>query len=65
MAIHTNPPLPRPEGGPWSIRDASRHLGVSERHLARMIALKSISSFQIGRRRFIADAELRRLASGS
>jgi hypothetical protein len=52
----------RQPGAPWSLRDASEYLQVSPRHLARLVASEAIKSFKIGRRVFIADAELRRVA---
>ena len=36
-----------------SIREAAENLGVSERHIARLIAQKVLPSFMLGRRRLI------------
>jgi hypothetical protein len=52
----------RPNGAPWSLRDAAAFLGVSPRHLARLIETTAVKSFKIGRRVFISDAELRWVA---
>ena len=54
----------REPGAPWGILDAARFLGVSERHLVRLIHDGEVVSFQLGRRRLIADAEVRRVAEG-
>ncbi|WP_020470482.1 excisionase family DNA-binding protein [Zavarzinella formosa] len=51
-------------GSPWSVRDAAKYLGISERHLIRLIDDSKVSSFMLGRRRLIADAELHRVAEG-
>jgi hypothetical protein len=52
------------EGAPWNFQDAARYLGISERHLANLADRKEVATFRLGRRRFVADAELRRLAEG-
>jgi excisionase family DNA binding protein len=52
----------RPAGAPWTIRDAAAYLGVSARHLARLIEMDRIRAIRIGRRVMISDAELRRVA---
>jgi excisionase family DNA binding protein len=54
--------MSRPAGAPWSLRDAAEFIGVSPRHVARLIDSGAVKSFRIGRRVFIADAELRRVA---
>lgn len=51
-------------GSPWSIREAANFLTVSERHLLRLIEDGKMASFKLGRRRLIADAEVRRVAEG-
>ena len=38
-------------GAPWSVRDAANFLGVSARHLARLIDEGKIASIMLGRRR--------------
>lgn len=53
----------RPNGAPWSLRDAAEFLGVSPRHLARLLDTGAVTSFKIGRRVFVADTELRRIAA--
>lgn len=53
----------RPGGAAWPLPDAARFLGVSERHVARLISAGSIQSFKIGRRRLIPDAEVKRVAT--
>ena len=54
----------RQTGAPWSVRDAAKFLGISERHLIRLIEDAKVGSFLLGRRRLIADAEVRRVAEG-
>ena len=54
----------RQAGAPWSVRDAAKFLGISERHLIRLIEDAKVGSFLLGRRRLIADAEVRRVAEG-
>jgi hypothetical protein len=49
-------------GAPWSFADASHYLQISDRHLGRLADDAKVKSFRLGRRRFIPDAELRRLA---
>ena len=58
------PTPPRQTGAPWSLRDAAEFLTVSERHLVRLIEDGNVVSFKLGRRRLIADAEVRRVAEG-
>ncbi|HKB04038.1 MAG TPA: helix-turn-helix domain-containing protein [Gemmataceae bacterium] len=53
----------RPAGAPWSMADAAAFLGISLRFLAKLADEGKIRSFHLGRRRLIADAELRRAAS--
>lgn len=53
---------PRPPGSPWSIPEAARFLGVSERHLYRLIDADKVKSVRLGRRRLIPAAEVERLA---
>ena len=53
----------RPHGAPWSLRDAAEFIGVSPRHLARLLNTGAIKSFKIGRRVLLADVELRRIAA--
>ena len=53
----------RTHGGPWSIPDAAEFLGVSERHLYRLLDANKVRSVRIGRRRLIPDAEVQRLAA--
>lgn len=63
--IFEEPSSPRrQEGAPWSIRDAAEYLGVSDRHLIRLIDDGKVKSFKLGRRRLIADSELRRISEG-
>jgi excisionase family DNA binding protein len=60
------PALPpeHPPGAPWSIADAASFLGVSDRHLHRLIDQDAVKTIRLGRRRLIPDAEVARLASG-
>jgi excisionase family DNA binding protein len=53
-----------PSGKPWTIRDASKHLGVSDAHLRRLIKNGEIRGMKLGWRRLIPDDEVRRLAAG-
>lgn len=55
--------ITREPGAPWSIHDAVRYLGISQRHLRRLVNKRSIGSFRLGRRVMIPDAELRRIAA--
>lgn len=55
--------VPRPTGSPWPLIDAARFLGVSHRHLVRLIDAEKVKSIRFGRRVLIADAELQRIAS--
>jgi hypothetical protein len=52
----------RPEGAPWSLRDAAHFWGVSERHVAGLAAAGKIKTIRIGCRRLVPDAEVRRVA---
>ena len=63
MPIPTDRPIPRsPAGPPLSIRDAARFLGISERHLHRLLDANKVRSVRIGRRRLIPAGEVGRLA---
>ena len=53
----------RPAGAPWPLSDAARYLGVSHRHLVRLIDSGHVRPIRLGRRVLIADAELHRVAS--
>ena len=65
MSFSINPKASeRLPGAPWSVRDAAKFLGISERHLIRLIEDAKVGSFLLGRRRLIADAEVRRVAEG-
>lgn len=66
MAVDSIDPkvIQRQSGSPWSVRDAAKFLGISERHLVRLINDAKVSSFMLGRRRFVSDVELRRVAEG-
>jgi excisionase family DNA binding protein len=52
----------RPDGAPWSLRDAASFLGVSERHAAGLAAAGKIRTIKIGARRLVPDDEVRRVA---
>jgi excisionase family DNA binding protein len=52
----------RPPGAPWSIANAATFLGVSPRHLHRLLASSKVKSVRIGRRRLIPASEVERLA---
>jgi excisionase family DNA binding protein len=47
-----------------SIREAAENLGVSERHIARLIARKVLPSFMLGRRRLIRLTALQAFLEG-
>jgi len=53
----------RQAGSPWPLPEAARFLGVSHRHLVRLIDAEKVKTIRFGRRVLIADAEIRRLAS--
>jgi excisionase family DNA binding protein len=52
----------RPPGAPWPLDQAAGFLGVSKRHLHRLIDCRKAKALRIGRRVLLADAEVRRLA---
>lgn len=49
-------------GAPWSVLAAARHLGISDKHLRRLVDAGAVRVIRFGRRVFVPDAELRRLA---
>jgi AraC-like DNA-binding protein len=49
-------------GAPWALIDAANHLGISVRHLHRLIEAQKVQSFKLGRRRMLADREVQRIA---
>jgi excisionase family DNA binding protein len=53
----------RQAGSPWPLSDAAKYLGVSHRHLVRLIDAGKVKSIRLGRRVLIADAELQRVAN--
>lgn len=46
------------EPGALSLEEVARTLGVSQRHVARLIARKELPSLRIGRRRLVRDESL-------
>lgn len=56
------PPPPVESGSPWSIPDAAEFLGISPRHLYRLLDANKVKSVRLGRRRLIPDHEVQRLA---
>lgn len=50
-------------GAPWSLPDAAKYIGISIRHLHRLIDAEKIRSITIGRRRMIVDAEVVRVTT--
>jgi excisionase family DNA binding protein len=52
----------RPQGAPWSITEAATFLGISPRHLHRLLDAGKLKSVRLGRRRLIPAAEVERLA---
>jgi excisionase family DNA binding protein len=57
------PPPNHPAGSPWPIPDAAAFLGISPRHLHRLIDAHKVKSIVLGRRRLVPDSELRRIAA--
>lgn len=55
----------RQAGSPWPVADAAKFLHISARHLIRLMGEGKVTSFTLGRRRLIADAEVARIASGN
>ncbi len=49
-------------GSPWPILSAARHLGISDKHLRRLIDAGLVRVIHFGRRVFVPDSEMRRLA---
>lgn len=52
----------REPGSPWPLDHAAAFLGISKRHLIRLIDDGKARALRLGRRVLVADAELRRLA---
>lgn len=66
MTTRTSQPVPdapHTPGAPWSLPEAAKFLKVSPRHLHRLLDRKQVRSVRLGRRRFIPDAEVQRLAN--
>lgn len=62
----TPAPAPAPDrepGSPWPLDLAAEFLAISKRHLMRLVDDGKVRSIKIGSRRFIPDAEVRRVAS--
>jgi hypothetical protein len=51
-----------PPGAPWSVADAASFLGISARHLNRLLRGSRVLGDRIGRRVLLPDSEVRRLA---
>jgi excisionase family DNA binding protein len=49
-------------GSPWSIADAAKHLGISDRNLSRLVKAGKVKAARFGRRLLIPAAEIERLA---
>lgn len=61
----TDPPTPpadHPPGAPWPLDAAAVYLQVSRRHLTRLTDLGRIRTVRLGRRVFIPDDEVQRVA---
>src|SRR4051812_42951898 len=58
-ASHSPSPT-RPAGSPWSVADGAVYLGISTRHLRRLIDAGRVRIVRIGRRVLIPDAEVQR-----
>ena len=54
---------PRSPGSPWPRPEAAKFLRVSIRHLIRLGDANKIKQIRFGRRVFIPDVEVQRLAS--
>lgn len=52
----------RKAGKPWSIRDAAEFLGISDRHMRRLVDEGRCKHLRFGRRVLVPDAEVRRMA---
>ena len=64
MTFRKDAPQPdRQPGQPWSLDAAAAFLGISRRHLERLVAADRVKLIPLGHRKFVADAELKRLAS--
>jgi excisionase family DNA binding protein len=50
-------------GSPWPLIEAARFLGISHRHLVRLIDGGKIQPIRLGRRVLLSDAEVRRIAT--
>ena len=50
-------------GQPWELEGAARFLRISSRHLRRLIDLGKVKCIRLGRRKFIPDGEVVRLAN--
>jgi hypothetical protein len=49
-------------GAPWSVVGAAGYLGISRRHLIALMDGGFVQFIQLGARRMVPDAELRRVA---
>jgi excisionase family DNA binding protein len=47
----------------WSVPEAAIRLGLSRAEIYRLLAARQLASLKHGRRRLIADAELRRFVA--
>ncbi|HKB03298.1 MAG TPA: helix-turn-helix domain-containing protein [Gemmataceae bacterium] len=59
----TNRPPDRPAGAPWPFQEAAEFLRISVRHLIRLADQDKVRTIWLGRRRLVADSEVRRLAT--
>jgi excisionase family DNA binding protein len=53
----------RQPGAPWDLTAAAKFLGLSPRHLVRLADAGKVASIRFGRRRMLADQEVRRVAA--
>jgi hypothetical protein len=51
-------------GQPWNMREAAKFLGISARTLEQLAKVGTVKTYHLGSRRFVTDAEVRRVASG-
>lgn len=63
QTVDMKPQVSRPAGSPWPLQEAARFLGVSHRHLVRLIDTGKLRSIRFGRRVLLSDVEVRRIAS--
>jgi excisionase family DNA binding protein len=61
MSVASQLPSPRPPGKPWSVGELREHLGISDRHMRRLISAGKVRVLRLGRRVLVSDDEASRL----